>query len=174
MVVLGLGAIGSWVARYAQPYGMHIVGVRRTPAGVEDGVDEWAHPDALASVLPRAEVLVITLPLTAQTDGLLDTPMLDLLPPGAVVVNVSRGQVVDEAALAERLASGRIVGAYLDVFEEEPLPEDSALWGLPNAILSPHEAGRSAGSQPRIDAIFREEVERWLRGEESPRLVQER
>ena len=174
MVILGLGAIGGAVARYARAFGIHVVGVRRSPAGVEDGVDEWASPDRLAEVLPRADILVSTIPLTEATRGLLDAAALDLLPPGALFVNVSRGEIVDEAALVARLASGRVAGAYLDVFEVEPLPEDSPLWGLPNVILSPHDSGRSAGTRARVDAIFLEELGRWLRGEESPRLVRDR
>ena len=79
--------------------------------------------------------------------------------------------MLDEAALATRLASGRLGGAYLDVFHQEPLPPDSTFWDLPNVIISPHDSARSAGTQPRVDAIFLEELGRWLRGEESPRRV---
>jgi len=174
MVILGLGAIGGYVARYARALGIGVIGVRRTPATTEDGVDEWAPPDRLAEVLPRAEILVSTIPLTAETRGMLDARALDLLPAGAVFVNVSRGEIVDQAALIERLQSGRIASAYLDVTDPEPLPEDSPLWALPNVILSPHDSGRSAGTRDNVDAIFLEEVGRWLRGEESPRLVRDR
>ena len=174
MVILGLGAIGGYVAQYARAFGIHLVGVRRTPAGPEDGVDEWCPPDRLAEVLPRANILVSTIPLTATTRGMLDATALDLLPPGALFVNVSRGEIVDQDALIERLASGRIAGAYLDVTDPEPLPSDSPLWDLPNTIVSPHDSARAAGQWPKIDAIFLEEVGRWLRGEESPRLVRDR
>src|SRR5690606_767807 len=136
--------------------------------------DEWVHPDRLAEVLPRANILVSTIPLTAETRGMLDATALDLLPPRAVFVNVSRGEIVDQAALTERLASGRLAGAYLDVTDPEPLPADSPLWDLPNVIISPHDSARSAGTRARVDAIFLEEVGRWLRGEESPRLVRDR
>ena len=90
------------------------------------------------------------------------------------VAAISRGEIVDQEALIERLASGRIAGAYLDVTDPEPLPSDSPLWDLPNTIVSPHDSARSAGQWPKIDAIFLEEVGRWLRGEESPRLVRDR
>lgn len=173
MVVLGLGSIGGHVALFARAFGLHVIGVRRSPAGIEDGVDEWVSPERLADVLPRADVLVVTVPLTSQTRGLLDASMLDLLPEGAIFINVARGQIVDEVALTERLQSGRLGGAYLDVFETEPLPEDSPLWDLPHVIVSPHDAGRSAGNRERVDAIFREEATRWLRGEASPRRVRE-
>lgn len=174
MVILGLGAIGGYVARYARAFGIHVIGVRRSPAGAEDGVDEWASPDRLAEVLPRANFLVSTIPLTAETRGMLNAAALDLLPSGAVFVNVSRGEIVDQDALVERLASGRIAGAYLDVTDPEPLPEDSALWDLANVIISPHDSTRSAGTRALTDAMFLEEVGRWLRGEESPRLVRDR
>lgn len=174
VVILGLGAIGRYVARYAQAFGMHVIGVRRSAAAAEDGVDEWVPPDRLAEVLPRANFLVATIPLTAETRGMLDAAALDLLPAGAVFVNVSRGEVVDQDALIERLASGQIASAYLDVTDPEPLPEDSPLWDLPNVIISPHDSSRSSGTQERTDAIFLEELGRWLHGEESPRLVRDR
>ena len=174
MVILGLGAIGGYVAQYARAFGIHLIGVRRTPAGPEDGVDEWCPPDRLAEVLPRANILVSTIPLTTETRGMLNAAALDLLPPGALFINVSRGEIVDQDALIERLASGRIAGAYLDVTDPEPLPSDSPLWDLPTVIVSPHDSARSAGQWPKIDTIFLEEVARWLRGEESPRLVRDR
>jgi len=174
LVILGLGAIGGYVARYARAFGMHVIGVRRSPATAEDGVDEWASPDRLAEVLPRANFLVSTIPLTNETRGMLDAEALDLLPRGVVFVNVSRGEIVDQDALIQRLASGRIASAYLDVTDPEPLPEDSSLWDLPNVIISPHDSARSAGTRALTDAIFLEEVGRWLRGEESPRLVRDR
>lgn len=174
MVVFGLGSIGRFVAQFARAFGIFVIGVRRTPAGPEDGIDEWVPPDRLHEVLPRADVLAITAPLTAGTRGIFDSAALDRLPAGALVVNVSRGELVDEAALAERLVSGRLGGAYLDVFEREPLPAESPFWDLPNVIVSPHDSARSAGTQPRVDAIFLEELDRWLRSEESPRRVLDR
>ncbi len=174
MVVFGLGGIGGFVARFARAFGIRVIGVRRTPATAADGVDEWAAPDRLNDVLPRADMLVIAAPLTAQTRGVFDAATLGLLPVGALVVNVSRGELVDEVALTAGLASRRLGGAYLDVFEREPLPQDSPLWDLPNVIVSPHNSARSAGTQLRVDTIFTEELGRWLRGEESPRRVRDR
>jgi phosphoglycerate dehydrogenase-like enzyme len=174
LTIFGLGNIGRFVAQFARPFGLHIVGVRRTPATAEDGVDEWLAPDRLAEVLPRTDILVLTAPLTVQTRGRFDAVTFDLLPRGALFVNVSRGELTDEDALAERLASGRLGGAYLDVFTQEPLPSESPFWALPNVIISPHESARSAGTQPRVDAIFEEELARWLHGEDSPRRVLER
>jgi len=174
LTIFGLGSIGRFVAHFARAFGMHVAGVRRSPATAEDGVDEWFTPDRLAEVLPRTDILVLTAPLTTQTRGMFDAATLDLLPAGALLVNVARGELTDETALAERLADGRLGGAYLDVFTEEPLPAGSPLWRLPNVIISPHESARSAATQPHVDAIFLEELGRWLRGEESPRRIRER
>ncbi len=174
MVLFGLGSIGGYIARFARAFGIHVVGIRRTPANLEDGVDEWVPPGHLSDVLPRADILALAAPLTAETRGTFDAAALDLLPPAAVVINVARGELTDEAALAERLASGRLGGAYLDAFTQEPLPPESPLWALGNVIISPHNSARSAGMQPRVDTIFLEELARWLRGEDSPRRVRDR
>ncbi len=174
MTVLGLGAIGGHVAHFSQAFGLHVIGVRRSPAGPEDGVDEWIPPDRLREVLPRTDWLAITIPLTSQTHHLIDAEALRLLPEGAHVLNVARGAIIDEPAMIEALRSGHLGGAYLDVFEEEPLPPESPLWDLPNVILSPHNAAPSAGNIERVDTVFREELERWMRGEPSPRAVRDR
>ena len=174
MVVLGLGAIGTHIARMARGLGLHVIGVRRTRATEADQVDEWASPDRLGDVLPRADWLAITVPLTAATRQLIDRRALSLLPPGAHILNVARGAVVDEAAMIEALRSGRLAGAYLDVFETEPLPPESPLWDLPNVIVSPHDSSPSQGNGARADAIFLEELGNWLRGEPVTRLVTER
>ena len=159
LLVVGLGAIGGHVARFARALGLTVIGSRRTPASAEDGVDEWVPAARLAAVLPRAQWLAITAPLTAQTRGMIDRAALSRLPRGACVINVSRGAVVDEVALIEALQSGHLRGAYLDVFAEEPLPADSPLWDLPNVIVSPHDAAASRGNSARADVMFLEELE---------------
>ena len=173
IVVLGLGSIGTHIAQFARVFGMHVIGVRRTPAGTDDGVDEWVAPDRLAEVLPRADWLAITVPLTAQTHHMIDAVALALLPPGAHVLNVARGSVIDELALIEALRSGQVAGAYLDVFEVEPLPESSPLWDMPNVILSPHDSNVSAGNAERFNAIFAEQLELWATGQPLTRIVRE-
>ena len=174
MVVLGLGGIGGHIARFARAFGIHVIGVRRRPAGIEDGVDEWASPDRLREVLPRADVLAITVPLTAQTHHLIDAEMIGLMPRGAILINVARGPIIVESALIDAIRSGQLGGAYLDVFEEEPLPADSEIWDLPNVIVSPHDAGRSAGNTERIAVVFAEELEGWVLGRPSSRAVTDR
>ncbi len=174
VTIVGLGTIGGFLAAFLRPLGVHLIGVRRTPAGAADGVDEWVPPDRLAEVLPRTQWLVLATPLTAQTRGMIDAAALALLPQGAHLLNVGRGPVVDETALIEALRSGQLASAYLDVFEVEPLPADSPLWDLPNVMLTPHDSAASTGNSPRASAIFLEELEHWQRGEQPTRSVQER
>ena len=174
IAVLGVGAIGTHIARMARALGLHVIGVRRTPAGEADHVDEWAPPERLAEVLPRTDWLAITVPLTSATRRLIDRQALALLPDGAHILNVARGAVIEEQAMIEELRSGRLGGAYLDVFETEPLPAGSPLWDLPNVIISPHDSSPSQGNGDRADAIFLEELGNWLRAEPVTRLVRER
>jgi phosphoglycerate dehydrogenase-like enzyme len=174
MIVLGLGAIGTYVARFARALGLHVIGVRRRPAGPEDEVDEWAAPERLHDVLPRCNWLAITIPLTAATRGLIGAREIALLPPGAHILNVARGAVIDEEAMIEALRSGQLGGAYLDVFATEPLPPESPIWDLPNVIVSPHDSSPSQGNNARAEAIFLEELAHWVRGEPLSREVKER
>jgi phosphoglycerate dehydrogenase-like enzyme len=165
LVVVGLGSIGREIARLARALGLSVIGVRRTPPTGDDGVDEVVHPDALAGVLPRADWLVLACPLTDETRGLIDADALALLPQGARLLNVARGEIVDEAALVSALETGCLAGAYLDVFEVEPLPETSPLWTHPNVILTPHASSISAGSRRRQADIFLTNLAHWSRGE---------
>jgi phosphoglycerate dehydrogenase-like enzyme len=143
-LVVGLGGIGAAVARRLAACGTVVTGVRRRPAlGSPAGVARVVGPEALDTELPLADLVVVAAPLTAQTKRLLDGRRLALLPPGAIVVNVARGALVEEAALADLLAAGRLRGAVLDVFEREPLPPASPLWRMPQVWLTPHVAGVS-------------------------------
>ena len=173
MVILGLGGIGTHTAHFARALGLHVIGIRRRPATAADGVDEWVHPDQLASVLPRANWLAITVPLTAATRQLINRDAIRLLPKGAYLLNVSRGAIVDERALTEALMEDHLAGAYLDVFEAEPLVPDSPLWSMPNVVVSPHDSWKSQGNDARTDAMFLDELRRWLRGEALAHLVTE-
>ena len=163
VLVVGLGEIGLEVARLAGAFGMHVVGVRRTAEAVP-GVDEVATPDRLTELAARADALVVTLPLTEATTGLVDRGALAALRPGAVVVNVGRGAVIDEAALVGGLRDGRLAGAALDVFAQEPLPPDSPLWSLDNVILSPHVAARTDDEDANAVALFADNLRRHLDG----------
>lgn len=165
MVIVGLGTIGNEIARLAHAVGLRVIGVRRSPRRTHDHVDELVAPAALSHVVAGADWLVLACPLTAETRGMIDAAVLAALPRGARVINVARGQVIDEAALIVALREQRLGGAYLDVFEHEPLPVDSPLWDLPNVIVSPHDSSASTGNSARVAEIFFRNLERWLRRE---------
>ena len=163
MGIVGLGAIGAEVARLAQQFGMRVIGMRRTPSG--DEICETWPSDRLHQLLPLVDVLVLTAPLTADTLGMIGADELALLPAGAHVVNVGRGQVIDESALEAALASGHLGGAALDVFVVEPLPVESPLWDLSNVIITPHSAGVTPLATARAAEIFADNLARFVRGE---------
>jgi len=164
-VILGLGNIGAEIARLARALGLRVIGVRRGPRRAEDPVDELHPPAALAGLLPRCDWLVIACPLTPETRGLVDARMIAALPRGARIINVARGEIVVEPALIAALRSGHLAGAYLDVFETEPLPPESPLWDLPNVLITPHDSAAAAGNDERVLAIFLDNLGRWQRGE---------
>jgi len=174
MVVVGLGAIGAVIARLGQALGLHVVGVRPHLCSQEDPVDEWHAPAELAAVLPRADWLVLACPLTAATRGLIDAAALACLPGRAHLINVARGQVVDEAALIAALRERRLAGAYLDVFATEPLPPDSPLWDFPNVLISPHDSSASDGNAARVSELFLRNLEHYARGEVLENEVRDR
>lgn len=143
-LVVGAGGIGTEIARRFTALGVRCLGIRRRPErGIPDGFAEVFGVDALDSLLPRADFLILAAPATGATRGLVTADRLDHLPPGAIVVNVARGSLLDERALAARLRDGRLGGAVLDVFDREPLPGDSALWTVPRLLLTPHVAATS-------------------------------
>lgn len=136
VVILGIGAIGSRFAQLAKAAGMHVTGINSSGKRPDAPVDEYCAADRLAELAPRADVLVIRLPETCDTVGMVDARVLAALPAGAVVVNVGRGRVVDEGTLVE-LQAGRLAGAALHVTAKEPPDPHSLLWELPSVILSP-------------------------------------
>ncbi len=160
-LVYGLGSIGSEIARLARVLGLKVIGVRRSPLRPGDPVDELHPPQKLAELLPRADWLIIASPLTPETRGLVDAALLAQLPRGARLINIGRGEIIDEPALIDALREGRLGGAYLDVFATEPLPADSPLWDLPKVIVSPHNSAAAAGNDDRVFAIFLDNLGRW-------------
>jgi phosphoglycerate dehydrogenase-like enzyme len=165
--VVGLGKIGREVARLASGLDARVVGVVRDVGGrrPEDlFVERVETTDRLDELLPRADVVVLTVPHTALTHRLLDARRLALMKESAILVNVARGDVVDEAALIEALRTGRLRGAALDVFEQEPLPAESPLWDLPNVFVSPHSASTVGAENGRIVELFRDNLRRYLDG----------
>ncbi|MDJ0333855.1 D-2-hydroxyacid dehydrogenase [Salinibacterium sp. G-O1] len=153
IVVIGLGGIGSALVRLVKALGCRVIGTSRTGLPV-DGVDELVHPDELDSVVARADAVVVTLPGTDATAGLIGEGFFAALKPGATFVNVGRGSVVDETALTAALRSGRVGFAALDVFEREPLETASALWDMPNVLISPHTAAASGNEPDLIIDLF--------------------
>jgi glyoxylate/hydroxypyruvate reductase A len=164
-VVVGLGSIGRETCRLLDAVGLDVVGVGR-PGSTYDVPPSVrvVTTDALDDVLPSAEVVVLATPLTDETTGLLSRDRIAALPHGAIVVNVARGQVVDEAALVDHLTSGHLGGAALDVFEVEPLPATSPLWDLPNVIVSPHSASTLVSENATLVDLFVDNLRRFLAG----------
>ncbi len=163
-VIVGWGPIGQRIGALLQALGLRVAVARHSsqPAGPGIATVPYAQ---LPTLLPRADWLVLCCPLSDETRQLVDGAVLSRLPPSAHVVNVARGEVVDEAALIAALAGGALAGAYLDVFAREPLPPDSPLWDLPNVIVTPHSAGFSDGNEARVAKMFLDHLARWARGE---------
>ena len=167
ILVWGFGNIARTLALLLRSLGSHVRGVARSP-GVRDGTEVFTE-DALPDLLPETDVLVMILPGSDATQGALSAERLALLPTHAWVVNVGRGNSVDEPALVAALGSGRLGGAALDVFETEPLPETSPLWDAPNLIVSPHAAG---GRPQGAEALITENLRRFLAGQPLKNVVE--
>lgn len=168
--ILGLGRIGTEIARKAQAFGMRVIGTKRTPTPVP-GVERVLPPEGLPEVLREADVVVIALPLTSQTVGLIGEAELRMMKPTALLINVGRGPIVGEAALVRALRDGWIAGAGLDVFEREPLPAEHPFYELENVIITPHVSGTSPRYMDRAVPLFCENLHRYLQGEPLLNLV---
>jgi phosphoglycerate dehydrogenase-like enzyme len=165
LLVVGVGAIGGRVAELGKAFGMRVTGLRRNPAKGAAGVDRMVGPDALEEVLPEADVVVLTVPLTNETRDLLSAERIARMKPESVLVNIGRGGTVDEEALAGALADGRLRGAALDVFETEPLPPSSPLWGVRNLLITSHYAGATPRYGERAMALALDNLKRYRAGE---------
>jgi len=173
LLVVGLGAVGTEVARKGAAFGMRVLAIRRSPVraapGEPDaspaGVEEVAGPDSLRRMLGQADWVVLCVPLTAETRGMIGRRELEAMKPTAFLINVARGQVVDEPALVEALKTGRIAGAGLDVFATEPLPPESELWDLPNVVITPHMGGSMEDYEGHALRIFLDNLRRFLAGQ---------
>jgi phosphoglycerate dehydrogenase-like enzyme len=162
-LVIGVGAIGSAVAERARAFGARVIGVRRHPDGTEP-VDEMVGPDAVREQLPRADVVVLTLPGGDATRHLVDAGFLVAMRDDAVLVNVARGSIVDEAALLVALDAGRPDFAVLDVVDTEPLPPESPLWSHPKVVVTPHSSSGGHGRFARGADLFADNLRRYLTG----------
>lgn len=167
LVVVGAGEIGARAGRLAKAFGMHVIGVVARPApgrAAALGLDRVVGMDALDSVLPLADALVLATPQTPATEGLITRARLAATKPGLAFVNIARGVVVDETALIEALASGKIAFAGLDVTAVEPLPATSPLWSMDNVLISPHSASTDPSENAKITAIFTHNLSAWVEG----------
>lgn len=165
MLIVGTGEIGMRIARLVRGLDMHVVGVRRSPPVAGEPFDEVHPPARLYDLLPRADWVALACPLTEETRGMINASAFAAMKPGARLINVARGAIVDEAALIEAARSGHLGGAYLDVAPQEPLPSESPLWDLPNVLISPHNAAVSASYPRRSAEKFLANLVRWGRGE---------
>ncbi len=163
LVVVGYGPIGQEVVRLATAFRMDPTVVRRSVRG-DEACRALALTD-LTRAVSDADAVVVALPLTPETRGIISVEVIEAMPVNSVFVNVGRGELVDQRALTEALASGRLGGAGLDVFDPEPLPPDDALWDLPNVIISPHTSGSSDGTTRRVAEIFLDNLARFVGGE---------
>jgi D-2-hydroxyacid dehydrogenase (NADP+) len=165
LLIVGLGRIGSQLAGLAKAFGMRVIGTKRDPASGGANADEVYPHGALGEVLPLADFVTLTCPLTPQTESLIDAKALALMKPSAFLVNVARGRVVDEAALVVALGQGRLAGAGLDCAIEEPLPDASPLWDAPNLLITPHTAGETRRYEDNVIDVLLENLDRLWRGE---------
>lgn len=174
LLLIGLGAIGSRTAPLAQAFGLRVLGVRRNPLVDVWGVDKMVGPDQLSEVLPEADFVVVAAPHTPETQHMLGKRELEQMKPGAYLINISRGSIVDGAALIEALQSGKLAGAGLDVFEQEPLPPDSPFWSMPNVLITAHYAGSTPRYHERAMAIFLDNLRRYVAGESLRNVIDKR
>jgi phosphoglycerate dehydrogenase-like enzyme len=164
LLIIGLGATGRELARKAAAFDMRILGIKRRPEPVP-GIERVGAPAELLSLLPLADFVAVTAPNTPQTRGLVGAAELGAMKRTAYLISVSRGSVVDQAALERALTEGWIAGAGLDVFEREPLPADSPLWGMENVFVTPHNSAATWNIGPRIVELFCANLRRYLHGE---------
>ncbi|HEY9426743.1 MAG TPA: D-2-hydroxyacid dehydrogenase [Gemmatimonadaceae bacterium] len=173
VLIVGAGGIGSALATRLTMLGSRCTGVRRHPErGVPEGFERAVGPDEWHELLPETDVLVVAAPATSETKSMVTGDVLDRLPADAILVNVARGSLLDERALVERLSAGRLRGAVLDVFEEEPLPASSPLWGLSRVLLTPHVSAVSPHDfWERELALFVGNWNRYVEGREMMNVV---
>ncbi|TMI85414.1 MAG: D-2-hydroxyacid dehydrogenase [Bacillati bacterium ANGP1] len=165
--IVGLGGVGGEVGRSCRALGLRVIATRRTgpDAGEGGAADVVLPPTGLPTLLREADVLVLSCPHTPETEGLIGAEELAMLKPGAVLINIARGAVVDEPALIDALRSGRLGAAALDVAAEEPLPAGSPLWDLPNVLVSPHSASTVVTENAKLTDLFCENLRRYIRGD---------
>lgn len=170
--VVGLGSIGATIARRAKSAGMTVVGSKRDVSSPVEGVDRLFPSTALKDLLPVCDFVVLAVPGTAETVGLIGSTEIACMRRDAFLINIARGNVIAEAELIEALKAGTIAGAMLDVFEQEPLPQNSPLWDMPNVIATPHVAGSPSNYTERVfSSILADNIKRFLKGQKLKNVV---
>jgi len=164
MLLIGVGAIGQRTAVLSKSLGLHVLGVRRNPLLQAQAVEQMFSPDQLLEVLPRADFVVLTVPLTPETRDMIGEAELSVMKPGAYLINIGRGKTIQEECLVRALQESRIAGAALDVFAMEPLPVESPLWGMDNVIITSHYSGQTPHYTERALKIFIENLVRYQAG----------
>ncbi|MDD9937183.1 MAG: D-2-hydroxyacid dehydrogenase [Myxococcales bacterium] len=172
--VIGVGAIGEQLAEKARGLNMRVLGLRRDAARASPHVDRMFGPGGLHELLGESDWVAITAALTPETKGMIGEAELQAMKRSAYLINIGRGAHVDQRALIAALQQGTIAGAGLDVFEREPLPEDSPLWAMKNVIVTPHFAGATPHYADRVTDIFVANLERYQRGEPLVNVVDKR
>ncbi len=165
LLIIGLGRIGGRLAKLASAFGMQVVGVRRDPTAGADGADSVHPPSELSKLLPQADVVALTCPLTAETQGIINAKTIGLMKRSAYLVNVARGGCVEEDELIEALRQDRIAGAALDATAHEPLPASSPLWDMPQVFITSHLGGETHRYESNVLAILMDNLNRLWRGE---------
>jgi len=172
MTIIGLGSIGLEVAKRAHAFGMNVTGVRRSrPEHRHSYIDRVLTPDRVQRGLENCDVLVLSAPGVAATQGMIGAEQIAMLNRGAILVNVARAPIVDNAAMRAALASGQLGGAVLDVFEREPLEADDPLWSTPNVIVTPHSSGFRASHWDEVTSLFASNLRNFLAGEPLRNIV---
>lgn len=171
MVLIGVGAIGKRIAKLAAAHEMKVIGVKREPSISVEGIDKTVGPLELLNVLPEADFVVVTVPLTQETKQLLNREAFAVMKHNAYIVNIGRGGVIDEQAMIDALQSGSIRGAGLDVFENEPLADDSPLWAMPNVMITAHYSGLTPNYDARAFEILLDNLRRYRLGKPMRNIV---
>ncbi len=162
--ILGVGVIGEEIARKCKAFGMVVYGIDIVQRKIE-AVDQFYGPEALIQVIQEVDYFIISAPSTPQTYKMVGTKLLSSMKPTAFLINLGRGDIVDEEALINALKTGKIAGVALDVFSTTPLPKDHPLWGIKNVIITPHVAGLCDIQVEQVCSIFEENLRRFIRGE---------
>ena len=170
LVIVGFGHIGKEVGRLAKALGLYVIGVRKNPQ-ISEYADEVVSTNKLREALSNADYILNVLPLTDETRGLFNASIFASIKTGAYLINTGRGHVIDECALLEALKSGKLSGATLDVFADEPLPSNNPLWTTKNVIITPHTAGDAVNWEDAITELFCDNLRRWTNNEKLQNIV---